>query len=179
MRWRLLLFGVLLFLVGCIGEDVSEEVVVEEVPEVIEEVEEIESYDLDLFKQEFGIRLNILRVEEVPSKNQIKFTVVVEEIIGNEENRNPLIWFADVYYGSGNILSLFQCGVERVSDNKWHASYCENFDVIDEDVYDDGYFVFTKQVNDYLEGLFIRDVDKLKDTMVIEMDLSDKFLGKR
>ena len=131
-------------------------------------------------QQEAGLRVTLLTIEDVPGKKQIRFTVVAEEIIGNEENRDPYEWFGNIYYGSGKLLGLFQCGVEKIAENKWHANYCEKFDVLPAELYKDKtYFVFTKRLNDDLERKFARDIDKEKDTIILQIDLKNKFLGQR
>ena len=138
------------------------------------------SYDLNLNHQEGGMRLNLLRMEEDSKKNEIRFVVVVEEIIGNRANTDPYFWFGNIYYGSGNIISLYQCKVERIAENKWHAEYCESFDRIPDEAYTDkAYFVFTQQLNSDIEDKFVRDVDKLDETLVIKFDLKDKFQEQR
>jgi hypothetical protein len=183
MKWMILLL-ILMFLIGCSKSQIEEFDI--DVEDAIEELvlednsEDVESYDVNYYKQESGVRVNLVRIEEVPKISEIKFTVVVEEIIGNAENRLPYLWFASLHSDTGKVFSLYQCGVERVDEAKWHASYCEKTDVLEAKIFEEkSDFIFTKQISDNLKGKFVRDIDKLPMTIIIEIDLSNKFSGKK
>ncbi len=175
-----------------IGDDSFEEIADFE-ESLIEEdsnsnVFELEGVNPD-YIQKRSLRVEVgdvyLMKESVDKGYDLYIEVVASDLILDEDKskdmgnfylRSPLLWQARLMLYRGEVVTLFVCDDEKISDTVWRTVYCTNINDLGENYFGQTLrLIYTDERFEDLEGMSPLAISKLERSYVFEIVIPKEF----